>query len=179
MNTEVNPSKVLKFLAAAAVAAVCAWKGAPLMDGREFPVNMLVTVFSIVTALYTLVASLLVDPSMVPMGSWRLAQLYHRDATVEAAQGRGLFLLFLLTIVALILASFSPLREPGNADLPAWLWVDRVTLFLSALALQVSLVLPGMLFRIQLRRLEKLVADRREEERLQAEKDRREMDKAF
>jgi hypothetical protein len=139
------------------------------MSGNEFQVNMLITVFSIITALYALVASFLVDPSLVPKGSWQLAQVYKEGADVEAHQAKGFFYACLITLVVLLVVSFSPLRAHYRAA-SAWHIADHVAVFLSAFSFMWSLSLPGTLYRIQLNRMDKLIEDRRQEESEAAKK---------
>lgn len=152
----VDASKVGVGLAAVAAGLTAGTFGPPLIHGNDQAINVIVTVFSILAGFLIAIIAIVGDPSLMPPGSWRLAELQRPAINARLLRHKWLFLLYLGTL-GLLFASIV-----GSPAYPrAVLWLERCYLAIAAAAFLLSLRLPGALMRMQQERIDAVIERRR------------------
>ena len=125
----------ISFLAGVAAAAL----GQPLIHGNSNATGIIVTVFSVLAGFLVGIIALIGEPSAVASrNSWRFTELNRQGVSQRLARNRWMFLLYLLTLTLIFVASLlEKIAEPWvSAMLP---WLERTYLGLAVMAFIVPL----------------------------------------
>jgi len=141
---------------AVVVAAIGAYYLQPSIHENEFAINMIVTVFSILSGFLVGIIIFLGEPSFMPPGDWKEAQLSKKVILARLTKQKWLFRLYLGTITVVFAAVLVPKELPGLIS-----WLERGYLFLAILALVLSFRLPSVLLQFQADRLDLEIKRRR------------------
>lgn len=128
----------------------------PNIHGNEFAINMIVTVFSILSGFLVGIIIFLGEPSFMPPGDWRDAQLSKKVILSRLVKHKWLFRLYLGTVTIVFMSVLVPKEFPNLI-----LWLERGYLFLAILALLLSFRLPSVLLQFQTDRLDLEIKRRR------------------
>ena len=158
MNTTLNLRKVAFLTFSIAVSIAFSKVGQPLIHGNQSAVDVIVTVFSILAGFLVAIIAIIGDPTSIPKGSWRVAEVKMPSIEDRINKQKWLFTGYLITL-GLIFASL--LATKANSQISAIL--EHIYLFLSSLAFIYSLKLPGFLSRIQRERVNEEIEARRRE----------------
>lgn len=146
----------------------------PLLTNNAL--DVLVNIYSILAGFLIGVIALIGDPSSLPSGSWRIAEISTQNTFRKLRNTKNLLYVYLLTLFAIFAYKLVAVPEtleiikgiPLGVKLIPYLSglkdiVERGILFLSFVAFSYSFTLPNSLFSIQKKRVEKEIEDRREQ----------------
>jgi len=158
---------VLKRLAfiliCAAVAAIAATFGQPLVHENPDAVLIIITVMTVFAGFLVAIIAILGDPAMLPGGSWRAAEGARDRVYATVATHTWLFRLYLLAIALLFLGTLLSKAPNGSWAAEVKPWVERLYLFFGVFSFGLTLALPSMLARLQMARVDAEIGQRREE----------------
>lgn len=142
--------------------AAAAW-GQPLIHNNSDAASVIVTVFSVLAGFLVGLIALTGDASPVAArGSWRFTELNREGVSRRLTHNRGLFVLYLLVLALIFLASLLKTVAAADALIGAFLnWVERIYLGLAVLAFLLSFRLPWTLTRIQQERYDAVLEQQR------------------
>ena len=143
-------------LAAAGAAAAYGW---PYVHNNSDFVTIVVTVFAVFARFLIGVITIIGDPSMIPDGSWRIAES-RRDSIEQRLLAHGyIFGLYLVTIGLLLVGILTQhALVDGN---PVRKWIERFYLFFAVFSFLLSFSLPSSLIKLQKDRIEAEIERRR------------------
>lgn len=146
----------------------------PLLTDKAL--DVLVNIYSILAGFLIGVIALIGDPSSLPAGSWRVAESSTKNTFRQLNSTKNLLYIYLITLFAIF--SYKLLAVPamlgvikalplGTEVLPYLsglkVFVEQIILFFSFVAFSYSFTLPNSLFKIQKKRVEKEIENRREQ----------------
>ncbi|MBN8897440.1 MAG: hypothetical protein J0H35_04515, partial [Rhodospirillales bacterium] len=105
---------------------------------------------------------LLGDPSVIPKGNWRMAEIRHSHLETALFRYSGLFYLYLLAIAFLMVGVLLSKNHDLDFEVVRT-WIERGYLFLSSFSFLLTLGLPRALGSVQLARSEAEIEQRRRE----------------
>lgn len=151
--------RAIFIIVCAAVAAFVAYCGQPFVQGNADLVTVIATVFSVFGGFLIAIIAVIGDPSLIPEGSWRLAEIRRDNIERRLLRHAWLFVLYLMTIAflfgAVLLAKASP-------DLLMWRkFVEIAYLFFGVWAFLLSFGLPWALMKLQRARVDAEIERRR------------------
>ena len=159
MNRGLSWGRLVLFAAGAIPGGAMLRWGHVLTDGNTDASRILVTAFSILVGFLIAVITMSGDPRGLYPGSWRMASAHAREIRRALCRYQLLFYAYLGVILLVLLAKlFGRLAT----EIPAVLWLDRLSLSLGVAALIWSFGLPTRLIRVQMERLQDEVATRKE-----------------
>lgn len=150
----------LVFITLCAVAAVAAAAyGQPYVHHNADLVLVIVTVFTVFAGFLIAVITILGDPTMIPDGSWRIAESRRDNIERRLRTHVWLFVLYLLTIGLL----FVGVLVQGALDdhHQVRIWIERLYLFFGVFSFLLSFALPVSLMTLQRSRVDAEIERRR------------------
>ena len=136
--------------------------GGPVTAGNHKAMQMIVTLFSILTGFIIAVITMSGDPGILYPGSWRVASAHRRQIKRVLFRYRLLFYAYLLT---LFLAFGAAIVGQVDQERLVTHWIERVALSLGGAALFWSFGLPTTIIRAQLERIDKQVEQRESQDK--------------
>ena len=155
--------RILFILACFIMAGAAAYYGQPFMRGNADAVVIIITVMTVFAGFLVAIIAILGDPSLIPAGSWRIAE--NRRANIEArlTQHIWLFVLYLIAI-GLLFAGVLLDKAPDTVVSHEWkMWIERLYLFFGVSSFLFTFALPSALHRFQLARVDAEIERRRRE----------------
>lgn len=144
------------FVASLALGILAGIWGQPLIHGNQDAVNVIVTVFSILSGFLVAVITIIGDPAVAASRDrWRFTELHRDNVRRRLTRNKWLFVLYLVTVSLVFLAALVK-NHPSIAT-----WVERAYLCLAVLAFCQSYKLPWTLAHIQMRRYDDILEDQR------------------
>lgn len=130
--------------------------GHSLIAGNKDAINLIVTVFSILSGFLISIITIIGDPSIVASrNSWRFTQLNKKNVRRRLLRNKVMFTMYLLTLflifVSTVLSGFPLIKEI----------VERAFIFFAVTAFLLSFSLPWSLTKIQMDRYQELLEDQR------------------
>jgi len=143
----------------ALVAAAAAAYGQPYVHHNADLVLVIVTVFAVFAGFLIAVITILGDPTMIPDGSWRVAESRRDNIERRLRTHVWLFVLYLLTIGML----FTGVLVQGALDdhHRVRIWIERIYLFFGVFSFLLSFALPVSLMTLQRARVDAEIERRR------------------
>ena len=166
MTNKFSFSKAAIFLILAVASLVVAYYSQPLIHGNDAAVNVIVTVFSVLAGFLVAIIAVVGDPSLLPPGSWRAAEMDRDRLDRRLVRHQALFMSYLVTLGFIFM---SLLVSKAIPSLGAWL--ERIYLFLGILAFLYSLRLPSVLIATQRERIDSIIESRRKQEGISSRQD--------
>lgn len=142
-------------------AAVAYFCGQYIVD-NDVAIGIFVTVYTVLAGFLVAVITVLGDPSLLPNGDWRAAELHRDELEARLIRHTWLFTLYLITIGVIFvgaLLSDAPI-EVVSDDVK--FWIARAHLTLGVAAFILTLAMPKMLMDIQRKRVDAEIERRRE-----------------
>jgi hypothetical protein len=157
-------------LLCAAAAAAAAYFGQPFVGHNSDLVVVLTTVFAVFAGFLIAIITILGDPSLIPDGSWRIAEARRDNIERRLIWHSWLFVLYLLTIGLLFTGLL--LEKAVSADWLHWReWIERAYLFFGVFSFLLSFALPWALMKLQRARVDAEIERRRREAGIQGASD--------
>lgn len=158
MKTKIDGKKILFAIIALVVAVFISFYAQPLIHDNDQAVNVIVTVFSILSGFLVAIIAIIGDPMLLTPGSWRAAEMGSAVIHKRLLRHQRLFVLYLITLLLIFVSTL--LKKTSS---PLCGWIERIYLFFSAVAFLFSLWLPSTLMNMQKERIEKEIDHRRKE----------------
>lgn len=147
------------FVSHATVAIVAgvlaAYFGGPLIHDNDSAVNVIVTTFSVLAGFLIAIMTILLDPSALLPGTWRIASAQRQEFHKRLLRHKWLFFLYVWTLGLIFLATLIEAVWPDVAR-----WLEHLYLGFAVACFVLSLALPSALLRIQSDRVEAVIAAR-------------------
>jgi len=153
--------RIAVFLGCALLAGLAAYYGEPYIKENPEAISVLITVFTVFAGFLVAIITIVGDPSMIPSGSWRIAEMRHDDIEARLIRHVWLFMAYLISI-ALLFATVMFHKAPDElVSEPIKVWTARLCLFLGTLSFLLTFSLPGALLKLQMARVRNEIARRR------------------
>jgi hypothetical protein len=150
----------LVFIALCAVAAFAAAAyGQPYVHHNADLVLVIVTVFTVFAGFLIAVITILGDPTMIPDGSWRIAESRRDNIERRLRTHVWLFVLYLLTIGLLFTGVL--IQAALDEHHSVRIWIERLYLFFGVFSFLLSFALPISLMTLQRARVDAEIERRR------------------
>lgn len=140
------------------IGACGAYVVQPLAHGNDDVINIIATIFSILAGFLVAIITLVGDPSSLPKGSWRIAQLASKRTKRRLVRNYWLFMCYLVALV-LTLATLLIGKLGGTVLLV----FEYLYLFFAIVGFLFSFFLPAHLMKMQKERIEYEIQARRAE----------------
>lgn len=151
--------RLLLFAICASFAAAAAYYGEPLVRHNTDAILILTTVFTVFAGFLVAIIVILGDPSMVPDGSWRVAETRRDGIEGQLIIHVWLFIAYLLAIGFLFAGVL--VRESPLVPEVIKVWIDRTYLFLGVLSFLMTFGLAKSMITLQLARYDAEIKRRR------------------
>jgi len=133
----------------------------PLIHENKEAVDVIITVYSIMSGFLIGIITIIGDPLFISGGSsWRYSEIARIKIKSRLTQQKWLFIAYLITLVLIF---FSRLVYKVLPEIV--MWIEYVYVFLSVLAFIFSLTLPSTIMRIQMERVDLMIEQRKEEDK--------------
>lgn len=157
----ISEMRGLLILLCMAASAVAAYYGQPLVRENSDAALIIATVMTVFAGFLVAIIAILGDPTMIPKGSWRIAEMRHDNLEASVIRYTSLFYVYLVAI-ALLFVGVLIAKEPGHVVSDAIkMWVERLYMFFGVFSFLLTLGLPRALGKIQLTRSEAEIEERR------------------
>ena len=154
--------RLIFIIFSAALAAVAAWYGQPYVHHNSDFVVIVVTVFTVFAGFLIAIITILGDPSMIPDGSWRIAEARRENIEKRLLTHSYFFILYLITI-GFLFAGVLVQAAFAEHDIVR-IWIERAYLFFGVFSFVLSFGLPISLMRLQRTRVDAEIERRRRQE---------------
>lgn len=158
MRNKLDLSKILLGIIAIVIGGVSAYYGQPLIHKNDQAINLIVTVFSVLSGFLIAIIAIIGDPMLLPPGTWRAAEMGREKLEKKLVRHKFLFFLYLLTLGVVFLTL---LFKDDYLQLTVWL--ERIFLFSGTAAFFCSTWLPGSLMKGQQDKINAVIEHRRSE----------------
>jgi hypothetical protein len=158
-------------LTSAAVAGLAAYYGEPFIKDNSDALLILVTVMTVFAGFLVAIVTILGDPSLMPQGSWRVAEGNRNQMEGRLIAHVWLFGIYLAAIALMFIAS---LLKKAPADIVSdeiKVWISRSYLFVGVFSFLVTFALPISLLRLQRARIDAEIEQRRESAGIKPDRD--------
>ncbi len=150
----------ISFCVVAAVAA--AVYGQPFVHHNADLVVVIVTVFTVFAGFLIAVITILGDPTMIPDGSWRIAEARRDNIERRLHTHVWLFVIYLITIGLLFTGVI--VQAALDEHHIVRIWIERLYLFFGVFSFLLSFALPFSLMTLQRARVDAEIERRRARE---------------
>ena len=152
--------KILFLLLCIIGGGVSAYYGQPYVGGNVDATLIIITVLTIFAGFLVAIITVVGDPSLIPDGTWRTAEVRRENIEGQLIRHAWLFVLYLLGIAFLFIGSI--IHKSPNVPEDVKIWIERLYLFLGATSFLLTFGLPWSILKLQLKRLDTEI-DRRKE----------------
>lgn len=163
MKISINLTRIRIGILAAVLAGMASYFSQPLIHGNDQAVNVIVTVFSVLSGFLIAIIAIVGDPVLLPPGTWRAAELEREKLNNRLIRHKWLFTLYLITLGLVFFALLLKDKDPNIV-----LWLERSFLFFGVFAFILSLTLPGSLMKVQRERIDAVIEHRRSQDKVRS-----------
>ncbi len=146
-------------ISCAVVALITAPFVQPFVHHNADLILIIITVFTVFAGFLVGVITILGDPSLLPEGSWRVAELRRDSVERRLITHAWLFILYLLTIGFLFVGVI--LQAALDDHNLVKIWIERIYLFFGVFSFLLTFGLPFALIRLQRARVDAEIERRR------------------
>ena len=143
---------------------VAAYFGQPYVRDNTDATLIIITVLTVFAGFLVAIITILGDPSMIPDGGWRAAEVRRESVEARLITHIWLFVIYLIAIGLLFASAILVKTSDKVVSEAIKIWIERAYLFAGVSAFLLTFGLPKMLLRIQLGRLEAEITRRRRNE---------------
>jgi len=158
--------RLIFILACAVIAAIATPFIQPFVCHNSELVLIIVTVFAVFAGFLVGVITIIGDPTLLPRGSWRLAELNRENVERRLVTHVSLFILYLLTI-GLLFTGVVMQSALADANIVK-IWIERLYVFFGVFSFLLTFGLPFVLMKVQRARVDAEIEQRREREGMSA-----------
>src|SRR5581483_10401799 len=139
----------------------------PFLAGNSDALIILVTVMTVFAGFLVAIVTILGDPSLIPQGSWRIAES-RRDAIEKRLIAHtwlfGCYLVAIALMFAAALLQKAPIEMVGPE---VRTWIGRGYLFFGVFCFLLTFGLPASMLKFQRARIDNEIENRRHDARIQ------------
>ena len=128
---------------------------------NEAAIGIFVTVYTVLAGFLVAVITVLGDPSLLPSGDWRAAELHRDELEARLIRHTWLFTLYLATIGLIFVGALLSKAPVDIVSDGVKFWIARTHLALGVAAFVLTLAMPKMLMDIQRKRVDAEIERRR------------------
>lgn len=155
--------RIVLLLACFAVSALAAYYGEPYVSGNSEAIIFLVTVITVFAGFLLAIVTILGDPALIPLGSWRIAE-GRRDNTEARLITHVWLFTFYLIAIGLLFVGIVLQKVPNDiVSSGVKMWIGRAYLFFGIASFFLTFALPGSLLRLHRSRIDAEIERRRRE----------------
>jgi hypothetical protein len=145
------------------ISGVAAYYGQPLAHENPDAILIIITVMTVFAGFLIAIITVLGDPAMIPVGSWRVAET--RRDNIEAKLTRHIWLfVFYLIAIGLLFTGALLNKAPDSVVSMGWkTWIERLYLFFGVSSFLFTFALPAALLKFQMGRIDAEIEKRRQE----------------
>lgn len=149
------------------LGGVAAYYGQPLAHENADSLLIIITVMTVFAGFLVAIITILGDPAMIPVGSWRIAELRRSNIEARLITHIWLFVFYLISIGFLFTGAL--LNKAPEAVVPIiWkVWIERFYLFFGVSSFLLTFGLPFALLKFQLGRIDSEIEKRRQDAGIQ------------
>ncbi|HEV2161975.1 MAG TPA: hypothetical protein VGR52_07070 [Stellaceae bacterium] len=141
--------------------AVAAYYGQPFVHDNSDALLIIITVMTVFAGFLVAIIAIVGDPSLIPEGSWRVAENRRESIENRLIRHLWLFVLYLIAIGLLFVGALLN-KAPDSVVSEAWkMWIERLYLFFGTSSFLLTFGLPTALWKFQLARIDAEIQRRR------------------
>jgi hypothetical protein len=159
-----NNSRSILIFANLGVSWVAAYYGEEIVKSNSDAILILVTVITVFAGFLVAIITVLGDPSLIPAGSWRVAENRRRNIEADLIRHTWLFVFYLLAIGALFVGAVAKGAPSSIVPDLVKIWLTRLYLFFGLASFLFTFGLAGSLLRYQMQRYDAEIKRRRLED---------------
>ncbi len=144
-----------------ALGGVAAYFGQPFAHDNTDVLTIVITVMTVFAGFLVAIITILGDPSMIPSGSWRVAELRRDNIESRLITHIWLFVFYLIAIGLLFVGALLNKAPESIVSLTWKVWIERSYLFFGVSSFLLTLGLPIALLKFQLSRIDTEIERRR------------------
>lgn len=153
-------SRTLFVVASGIGASASAYYGQPYVSGNSDAILIVVTVLTIFAGFLIAIISVVGDPALLPVGSWRKAEIRRPNVHNELLRHSMLFYVYLIGIAFLFVGVLVNEAKIGGQ---VQVWIERTYLFFGVFGFFLSFGLPVSILALQMKRYDAEIDKRRAE----------------
>jgi hypothetical protein len=163
--------RILFFAACLLIGAISAYYGQPLVHQNSDAIVIIITVMTVFAGFLVAIITILGDPALIPVGSWRVAE--NRRETIEAKLIVHIWLfIWYLAAIGLLFVGALITKAPDEIVSAAWkTWIERGYLFFGVTSFLFTLALPNALLKFQIGRIDNEIETRRRRDGISSDND--------
>jgi len=140
-----------------------AYFGQPLVHENSNAVLIIITVTTVFAGFLVAIITFIGDPSLLPSGSWRGAEMRRDSIEGRLLAHLWLFVFYLLAIGLLFVGVLLD-KAPDCVVSMTWkIWIERLYVFFGTASFLLTFGLPRALWRIQMARIDAEIQRRRQD----------------
>jgi hypothetical protein len=159
--------RALAIIACLTISAVVAYFGQPLVHGNQDAITVIITVMTVFAGFLVAIITVLGDPGMIPVGSWRAAEVRRENIEARLTTHIWLFVLYLIAI-ALLFAGVL-VNKSTEVSIIWKVWIERLYLFFGVSSFLFTFALPKALLKFQIARIDAEIERRRQDAKIAPE----------
>lgn len=157
---KISVPRTLGWVACTLISLCFAYFYQPKFHGNSNAITALTTIFSVLAGFLIAVMAIAADERVLRGRTWRHDVGYLELVKRDLRKHRSLFYLYLSVLTLVLASAFNPPLEDS-----AQIFIERVLLFLSSMALLLSFRLPIYLTKRHIDSLDAIIKQRREDQR--------------
>lgn len=162
--------RIIFFVVCLGLSATAAYYGEPYIHNNPDAVLVFATVFTVFAGFLVGVITIIGDPTLIPEGTWRAAEVRRESIEARLVNHIWLFMLYLIAI-GLLFALVIVHKAPSDIVSECIkVWVGRLCLFVGVLSFLLTFGLPGSLLKLQMARIDAEIKRRRQDVGIQDDK---------
>lgn len=152
-------AKVIFLLSCLSAGGVAAYFLQPFIHDNSDATSAIVTIMTVFAGFLIAIITIIGDPSMIPDGSWRTAEMHYDGIERRILIHLWLFAFYLFGIGTLFLGIL--IQSDDDVPCTIIIWIERTYLFFFVSSFLFTFALPASLWRLQMRRVDAEIARRR------------------
>jgi hypothetical protein len=144
-------------------SGLAAYFAQPLARENADVLLIIITVMTVFAGFLVAIITLLGDPSLIPSGSWRKAEMRRDSLQGRITTHIWLFTFYLIAIGLLFVGALLNKAPDDAVAETIKIWVERFYLFFGISSFLFTFALPRMLWKIQMARVDAEIEKRRSE----------------
>jgi hypothetical protein len=154
--------RIIFILTCAVGGIAAAHYGQPYVGGNVDATLIIITVLSIFAGFLVAIITVIGDPALIPVGSWRTVEARRDSIEGQLIRHAWLFVLYLLGIAFLFIGSV--IHKAPHVSMDLKIWIERSYLFLGTFSFLLTFGLQWSILKLQLKRLDVETEKRRRAE---------------
>lgn len=143
------------------LSAASAYYGQPYVRDNSDAILVIITVMTVFAGFLVAIITILGDPSLLPEGTWRTAEVRRENLVNRLTTHLWLFVFYLITIGLLFVGALLS-KAPEKVIAVEWkIWIERAYMFFGTASFLFTFGLPRALWKFQIARIDSEIERRR------------------